>query len=148
MIDEEGMTIIIPLEGVLEPDQLGDGYWVGSGNVFYDRGKGKYYLVHRRRDPDNRGYAIEIYESTDGVDFTLLKTINKGDVNSNSLECPKLIKDPVTGKYYLFFSTEDATNARWEIHQYESEDLVNWSKVGVVAYTGEEGTHDLSLIHI
>jgi len=97
-----------------------DGYWVGAPYVFYDYGTGEFWMVYRWRDPDNRGYKITIAKSTDGINFTDVKSITKGDLGFNSIEKASLIRDPVSGKYKFYCCGDDGTG--WDIYKLDDVD--------------------------
>ena len=98
---------------VREAEGGGEGYWVGGATVFYEREAGYFWLTYRWRNPTDRGYKLVIARSTDGINFTDVWSALKGDfqygsnVGCDSLERASLIKNPVTGKWQLFFCADN-----------------------------------------
>jgi hypothetical protein len=112
---EDGVT-------VLEPAAPGPGNWVGCPSVLYDPARESVLLTYRRRrprgEPDDRGYRCAVAESSDGVHFRDVWTIDRSEVGSTSLERFNLHRDP-DGRYLLYLSYEHPEDGRWRIEVIE-----------------------------
>src|SRR5262245_8037061 len=64
--------------------------WVGSPSAI--RVGSDVLIAYRLRDPERRGYAVEVARSADGVDFQTLVSISKEQLDCESLERPALIR--------------------------------------------------------
>jgi len=98
---------------VLEPPDYNPGSWQGAGKVLVDYENHEFWLTSRpRRARPVRGYAIQIYRSKNGEDYSLETTITREELkeqtklNILSIEGQQLLKDPATGKYYLYVSID------------------------------------------
>ena len=98
---------------VLEPPDCKPGSWRGAGKVLVDYENKEFWLTTRpRRAVPIRGYAVEIYRSTNGEDYSLVTTISREELkehtglNIASIEGQQLLKDPLTGKYYLYVAVD------------------------------------------
>jgi hypothetical protein len=112
---EEGVTI-------LEPDAPGPGNWVGCASVLHDPARETILLTYRQRrprgEPDDRGYRCAVAESSDGVRFRDIWSIEKAALGSTSMERFCLRRDP-DGRYLLYLSYEHPDDGRWRIEVIE-----------------------------
>ncbi len=108
-------------EVLATPSGSGEGHWVGAPCVH--RHGDRTYLALRRRDPDRRGYAIELYEreaaDSDGwpeAEFERVVELRAEDVGAVSLERPSLVTDPASGALKLYLPVEHGEND-WTIQR-------------------------------
>lgn len=124
---------------ILEPPDFNPGSWRGAGKVLLDTDDGSFWLTTRpRKAHPIRGYAVEIYRSEDGENFSLKSELARESVGSianltvNSIEGQQLLRDPLTGKYHLYLSV-DTPPRGWETLLLRSEDPTGpWNAEGVV----------------
>lgn len=124
---------------ILEPPDFNPGSWRGAGKVLLDTDDGSFWLTTRpRRAHPIRGYAVEIYRSKDGQNFSLESELSKESVGSmaglkvNSIEGQQLLRDPLTGKYHLYLSV-DTPPRGWDTLLLRSDDPAGpWKSEGVV----------------
>jgi len=86
-----------------------------------------------------RGYAVDIYRSRNGEDFSLAESITKEELGGicgrevHSIEGQQLLRDPLTGLYFLYLSVDTAKEniagetdkvyeSKWETYLMTSED--------------------------
>ncbi len=100
---------------LLNPPNFNPGSWCGAGKLWIDEENEEYLLTSRPRDGEvRRGYAVEIYRSRDGESYDLLFWISKEELSEisgatvQSIENQQLLKDPATGKYFLYLSVDVA----------------------------------------
>jgi hypothetical protein len=135
---EEGVT-------VLEPDAPGCGNWVGCASVLYDPARETVLLTYRSRrprgEPDDRGYRCALAESTDGVRFRDIWSVEKAALGSTSMERFNLHRDP-DGRYLLYLSYEHPEDGRWRIEAIEATapDAFDLARRESVLTPGETGT--------
>ncbi len=99
---------------VAQPEEQGEGFWVGGCSSLYD--KEKIWLVYRLRNPKERGHRLCIALSKDASNFQIVKIFSKEDFeNIKSLERASILQDPFTGKYKLYISLEK--NNHWYIYK-------------------------------
>ena len=114
---EEGTTI-------LEPPGKGKGNWVGAPGVIYDDKEEKFYIYYRRRKPRgmgaDRGYECGISESSDGVNFHEIWTVQKESFGSISVERGALVKT-LAGKYRLYIGYVAPEDNKWKIDMVEAD---------------------------
>ncbi len=124
---------------VLEPPDFNPGSWRGAGKVLVDYENKKFWLTTRprKRNPI-RGYGFEIYSSKNGEDYSLKFFMSKEELSEligksvRSIEGQQIIKDPLTGMYYLYLSV-DTPPRGWETVLLKSDDPTGpWSYVDVV----------------
>lgn len=141
---------------VLEPEAPGQGYWVGCPSVFYDAERESFLLTYRRRRPrglgEERGYACFIAESKDGLSFTEIWNIKKGQLGTSSMERFCIQKSP-TGSYLLYISYVDPADNRWRIDVIEADqpdkfDPAQRREVFTAAATGTESVKDPQVFKI
>jgi hypothetical protein len=104
-------TIVIPAPGT------GAGTWVGSPSAI--RVGDEIFLAYRLRDPERRGYAVEVARSTDGVFFQRLASISKEDLDCESLERPALLLAP-DGSWRLYLSCATPGTKHWRVELIEA----------------------------
>ena len=140
---EDGVTI-------LEPDAPGRGNWVGCASVLWDPARETVLMTYRQRrprgEPDDRGYRCAVAESTDGVTFRDLWSVEKAALGSTSMERFNLRRDP-DGRYLLYLSYEHPEDGRWRIEAIEdtvpdSFDLARRVTVLTPAGTGTAAVKD------
>lgn len=102
---------------IARPEGKGKGFWAGGCSSLKDT-KGKIWLTYRLRNPAKRGHKLCIVKSIDGVNFRLVKELNKDQFeNTESLERVSILQDPYTGKYKLYLSLEK--EKKWYIYKLE-----------------------------
>jgi len=91
---------------VLEPERDEPDWWAGAPSVCLDD-EGNVWMAARLREAysprGKRGYAIWIGRSEDGIRFEHVKTIRREEVGTVSFERPSLLRDPITGKFKLYY---------------------------------------------
>ncbi|HYK33422.1 MAG TPA: hypothetical protein VEV63_15735, partial [Streptosporangiaceae bacterium] len=87
--------MVVPAPG------MGPGAWSGSPSAL--RVDGEIFIAYRLRTADQRGYAVEVARSADGVVFEPLLTISKHQMDAESLERPALALAP-DGTWRLYLS--------------------------------------------
>jgi len=125
---------------LLNPPNFNPGSWCGAGKIWIDLENEEYWLTSRPRiAPPKRGYAVEIYRSKDGENFSLVSWITKEELSDiigrqvHSIEGQQLLRDPLTGKYYLYLSIDVAQEniageaervfeSKWETYLLSSDD--------------------------
>ena len=134
---------------LLDPPKLEPGCWCGAGKIWIDTEDGEYWLTSRPRcPPPERGYAVEIYRSRDGESYSLVCWITKEELSEvigrpvHSIEGQQLLRDPLTGKYYLYLSIDVAQEnvageagrvfeSKWETYLMAADDPAGpWEGVG------------------
>ncbi len=91
--------------------------WVGSPSAV--RAGEEIVIAYRLRDPERRGYAVEVARSADGVHFDTLVSIGKEEMGCESLERPALIRTPA-GIWRLYLSCATAGTKHWRIELIEA----------------------------
>lgn len=91
---------------VLEPERNEPDWWAGAPSVCLDE-EGSVWMAARLREAysprGKRGYAIWIGRSRDGIEFERVKVIGREEVGTVSFERPSLLRDPITGKFKLYY---------------------------------------------
>ena len=106
---------------VVEPQGDKPGWWAGAGSAIYDENTRKFYLYYRLRKPrPARGAECRIAESTDGVKFTDIWSVQKEDFDSPSVERSALVKT-LEGHWRLFVSFVDPVDQKWRINMMEAD---------------------------
>jgi hypothetical protein len=100
---------------LLNPPSFEPGSWCGAGKLWIDVNEGEYWLTSRPRlGAEKRGYAVEIYRSRNGEDYSLVTWLAKEELSEmvgktiQSIENQQLLRDPLTGKYHLYLSVDVA----------------------------------------
>jgi len=127
---------------VLEPPEYKPGAWRGAGKVLIDLENREFWLTTRpRKARPVRGYAVEIYRSKNGEDFYLETSITREELISEtgvkiaSIEGQQLLRDPLTGKYYLYLSVDvdEPPIPGWDTLLLAAEDPKGpWKSLGFV----------------
>jgi len=91
--------------------------WVGSPSAV--RAGEEIVIAYRLRDPERRGYAVEVARSADGVHFDTLVSIGKEEMACESLERPALIRTPA-GIWRLYLSCATAGTKHWRVELIEA----------------------------
>ncbi len=91
--------------------------WVGSPSAI--RAGEEIVIAYRLRDPERRGYAVEVARSADGVHFDTLVSIGKEEMGCESLERPALIRTPA-GIWRLYLSCATAGTKHWRVEVIEA----------------------------
>lgn len=134
---------------ILEPERAQPGYWVGCPSVFHDRDRSRFLMTYRHRRPrgesSERGWRCAIAESSDGVTFEDIWSIEKHVLNTPSMERFAVIKNE--GGYQLYFSYVDPVDNRWRIDVAHASDPARFdvsaaSPVLTAESTGTEGVKD------
>lgn len=99
---------------VLPAPAAGSGAWAGAPAAA--RVDGEIFLAYRLRAARQRGYAVVVARSADGVVFRPLVTISKDEMGASSLERPALAIAPDgTWRLYLSCATPGAKHWRVEL---------------------------------
>jgi hypothetical protein len=101
------------------PDK-GEGFWCGAASAYQH--DGKIYLAYRMRQPIalGRGQGVVIAESSDGVNFKTIQTIDKTAMDAESLERPTLLRTP-EGKWRLYISCATTGTKHWRVELLEAD---------------------------
>jgi hypothetical protein len=96
----------------------GAGNWIGAASAFIHGGY--IYLAYRDRHPVDKGRGNRAYVArspiSDGIHFDTLCTIDKGDVDAESLERPALDVTP-DGNWDLYLSCATFNSKHWRIER-------------------------------
>jgi predicted GH43/DUF377 family glycosyl hydrolase len=106
---------------VVAPPGAGDGHWAGAPSaVAHD---GTVHLAYRLRRPlgQGRGHAVVVARSSDGEHFTPLLTIEKDELDCESLERPALVRTP-DGTWRLYLSAATPGTKHWRVEVVEAAD--------------------------
>ena len=98
--------MVVPAPGT------GPGAWAGSPSAL--RVDGEIFIAYRLRTADQRGYAVEVARSADGVVFEPLVTISKHQMDAESLERPALALAP-DGTWRLYLSCATPGTKHWRV---------------------------------
>ena len=127
---------------VLDSPDFNPGSWRGAGDVIFDVRSKRFYLTTRPRKVGIRGYAVELYSSTNGEKFKLETSISKEDLSEMagfdiaSIEGQQLLKDPSTLKYHLYVSVDDGDG--WKTILLTAEDPTGgWTYESVALERGK-----------
>jgi len=108
-------------EIVYSPPCKEKGCWAGAPSVFKDE-KGSFWMAHRNRKPEVRGFEVVVSRSSDGKKFEPVNKIKKGELGVQSLERPALFRDPFSGKFELYLSA-DPSYYGWHLVKLKNSDL-------------------------
>jgi hypothetical protein len=135
-------------ETIMRPEGGGPGHWAGCPSIIRDRG-GDFLLTYRRRRPrgaePDRGYAGYLARSSDGVHFSDVWSVEKGELDSPSMERFDIVA--AADRYLLYISYVDPADLRWRIDVLEASrpeafDLADRRPVLTAATSGTEGVKD------
>lgn len=114
---------------LLNPPKFEPGYWCGAGKLWFDQWDEEFWLTSRpRAGAVLRGYALEIYRSQDGENYSLVWCISKEEVSAicgravQSIEGTQILRDPLTGRYMLFISVDVSEGGKWETYLMSADD--------------------------
>jgi len=136
---------------LLDPPSFDPGSWRGAGKLWIDEDSGEYWLTSRSRiGSEKRGYAVEIYRSRNGEDYTFITWLTKEELSESikrtvqSIENQQLLRDPLTDKYHLYLSIDVSESnvagdekrifeSRWETFLLIAEDPAGpWEPWGFI----------------
>lgn len=105
----------------VEPAVPGAGHWAGAPSAV--AGDGVIYLAYRLRRPvgEGRGYAVVVARSADGERFEPLLTIDRQEMDAESLERPTLVRTP-EGRWRLYLSCATHGSKHWRVEVLEAGD--------------------------
>jgi hypothetical protein len=78
------------------------------------------YLAYRMRTASLRGYAVQVARSTDGINFEPLFTVDKDEMDCESLERPALAVTP-EGRWRLYLSCATIGTKHWRVELLEAD---------------------------
>ena len=106
---------------VVPPPAPGRGNWAGAPSALLS--EGTYYLAYRMRRPGtgDRGYAVVIASSPDGVDFTTVAVLDKSAFGAESLERPALVRLP-DGRWRIYVSCATPGSFHWWVEAIDAPD--------------------------
>lgn len=109
--DPDNAIVVVPAPGT------GLGAWAGSPSaVLVD---GEILLAYRMRTAQERGYAIEVARSVDGVRFRPVLRIWKHEMRAESLERPAIGIAP-DGSWRLYLSCATPGSKHWRVELIEA----------------------------
>ncbi|MBI3973413.1 MAG: hypothetical protein HY332_19245 [Chloroflexi bacterium] len=111
---------------VAEPPGGGYGYWAGAPSAVYDPESDRFYCYYRLRWPlsDRRGGVCRVVASRDpdvpAAEWELVWEATREQFGANSIERSALIRDPFSGEWRLYVSSEtaqpyDRNPATWRV---------------------------------
>lgn len=142
---------------IREPERAEAGYWAGCPGVLVEPEAGRILMSYRERRPrgaaPERGWRCAIAESTDGVHFSDVWSVEKKELETSSMERFSLYPDPLGDGYLLYLSYVDPADGRWRIDVCESAtldgfDVAQRKAVLTAASTGTEGVKDPHAIRV
>lgn len=106
---------------VLDPPNFDPGSWIGAGKALFNHETQEFLLTARPRKAEGqaRGFAANVYHSSDGEAFELLTSVSKEEVSEksgltiHSIEGTQLLKDPLTGEWHLYMSVDAGSEFVW-----------------------------------
>jgi hypothetical protein len=81
---------------------------------------GEIYLAYRLRTADQRGYAVQVVKSVDGVQVQPLVTLTKEQFGAESLERPALVRTD-DGRWRLYLSCATPGTKHWRVELLEAD---------------------------
>lgn len=102
---------------VMPAPATGPGAWAGSPSAV--RADDEIFIAYRLRTASQRGYAVEVARSADGVVFEPLVTIGKDQMDAESLERPALAIAP-DGTWRLYLSCATTGTKHWRVELVEA----------------------------
>jgi hypothetical protein len=108
-----------PASAVIVRSSPGNGgqNWIGSPSAV--RIGAEIFLAYRLREPERRGYAVEVAKSSDGVSFQTLTSVSKEQMDCESLERPELVLTQ-EGTWRLYLSCATHRTKHWRVELLES----------------------------
>ncbi len=111
---------------IAEPPGGGYGYWAGAPSAVYDPEAGHFHCYYRLRWSlgSRRGGLCRVVSSADpaapAAEWQTLWEASREDFDANSIERSSLIRDPFTGEWRLYVSSEtaqpyDRNPATWRV---------------------------------
>jgi hypothetical protein len=145
-------------KGVLiNPPNFEPGSWCGAGKLWIDEENEEYWLTSRPREGEiKRGYAVEIYRSRNGENYSLVSRITKEELSKisgvkiQSIENQQLLRDPLTDRYFLYLSVDvteeniagkvdEVYESKWETYLMTADDPSGpWTGGGFVLRGDQE----------
>ena len=106
---------------VLDPPDFNPGSWIGAGKAIFNHETGEFLLTARPRKAEGkaRGFAANVYRSSDGEEFELLTSVSKEEITEksglkiHSIEGTQLLKDPLRGRWHLYMSVDTGSEFVW-----------------------------------
>ncbi|MEE3199211.1 MAG: hypothetical protein VX254_04195 [Planctomycetota bacterium] len=126
----QDLPIFDPFDGeiILSPEKEGQGYWVGAPAVTWDPDRNSFLMGYRRRRPrehvPDRGYTSVVAESSDGVNFKTLWSMEKAELDTTSIEKCCMLRC-ADGVYRYYLSYVDPSDQRWRIDLVECDSPEN-----------------------
>jgi hypothetical protein len=119
---------------VAEPPGEGYGFWAGAPSAVYDPESGRFYCYYRARWPlgDRRGGLCRILASADpdapSQDWEIVWEATREQFGANSIERSSLIRDPFSGEWRLYVSSETAQSydrnpATWRVDLLQADSI-------------------------
>ena len=136
----------------LDPPNFEPGSWIGAGKAIFNGESGRFILTARPRKVEGgvRGFACNIYTSSNGTSFDLESSITKEEVQRitgfpiQSIEGTQLLRNPSNGRWHLFVSADTGGDFIWGGVQWETLLLTSdslrgpWRSEGVVIGNDED----------
>ncbi|MFF2043630.1 hypothetical protein ACFVVX_24750 [Kitasatospora sp. NPDC058170] len=144
---------------VRAPERPEPGYWAGCPGIHYEADRDRFLLTYRERRPrgvgggadggQDRGWRCAVAESTDGVEFRDLWSVERAELGSPSMERFALRRDG--DQYLLYLSYVDPADNRWRVDAVRAPspdafDLAARTPVLTATSTGTEGVKDPYLL--
>ncbi|MBB5631259.1 hypothetical protein BJ981_007023 [Sphaerisporangium krabiense] len=106
---------------VVAPPHDTPGSWAGAPSAVLS--DGVIYLAYRLRRPigEGRGYAVVVARSADGERFETIYTLQREEVDTESLERPALVRTP-EGLWRLYISCATYDSKHWRVELLEATD--------------------------
>ena len=106
---------------VLDPPDFSPGSWIGAGKAIFNRQTTEFLLTARPRKAEGkaRGFAANVYRSTDGEEFELVTSLSKEAVSQqsglriHSTEGTQLLRDPLSGRWHFYLSVDTGSEFVW-----------------------------------
>ncbi len=117
-MDNMNNDALLPRPGdaviAIGPPGAGSGYWAGGPSAAL--AEDGIYLAYRLRRPigQGRGYAVALACARDGVNFHTLALVGKGELDTESLERPELVRLP-DGRWRLYLSCATTGTRHWRV---------------------------------
>jgi hypothetical protein len=107
-------VVVVPAPGP------GPGNWAGAPSAVRDADNG-WVIAYRLRSPAERGAAVVVARSADGVRLTPVATLARHRFGAESLERPALVRLP-DGRWRLYLSCATPGTKHWRIEAVEASD--------------------------